>query len=257
MAATLATGTVIVSIDLELDLWARPDWLRQRGLAELTPRLVELCCEYNTRATWAVADPAMSAASDVIRSTTVEHEIALLGDSTWIGLGISPERFERELSRRILSARSADIPLSTLALRGTALSAWQHLSKHGITALRPEIAQGGLSAAGSRSPGVREFPVQGKLPSDRRWWSRRQARRRLHASLEQAARHGGLFHLGIDASGLIDAGDRGLSEVREVLAHLRQLDLRRQISIETIAAAAARLSQPLELPPASSILNAA
>ena len=109
-------GTLILSIDFELDLEHQAPVL-QRRLDAVRGELIELTRTLNTPATWAVADPTLSAATESILAAGCGHEIAVLGEPAWLGPGCGRMRLERELTRRFDSARESGIAVSTLALR--------------------------------------------------------------------------------------------------------------------------------------------
>ena len=78
MSFVLPAGVLAISIDLELDPLRRiAD--QQHGLEAATDRLITLLDTYRVPATWAVADPAVSAATDRLTASGSSHEIAVLG----------------------------------------------------------------------------------------------------------------------------------------------------------------------------------
>src|SRR5262245_37156677 len=92
-------GTLAISINLELEIGEQAR-MGGQGLEAVTLKLVELFDRYQIPATWGVADPAVSAATEVIAGASADHEIALLGESTWVGSTAGRTRFARELERR-------------------------------------------------------------------------------------------------------------------------------------------------------------
>src|SRR5262245_64047464 len=120
------TGTLVLSIDLELDP-VRHERLLERQLDLVRSELVALTKAAAIPATWAVADPVLSAATDSILAANCGHEIAVLGDQAWLGPGCGRERLARELARRFSAPRKAGIPVSTLAVRNFAHVASLHL----------------------------------------------------------------------------------------------------------------------------------
>ena len=84
---------------------------RHRGLADVTKQLVELFDRHRLPATWAVGDPAHSAAAALVTLSETQHELALLGDHHWIGPTAGRTRFARELARRVSQARTAGIEI--------------------------------------------------------------------------------------------------------------------------------------------------
>src|ERR1700678_731444 len=84
MSIALSRGILTVSIDLELDpLHCRPR--QQLSLDRVGTQLLELLARYRIPATWAVADPAVSAATEKLSASGQGHEIAVLGDQAWVG----------------------------------------------------------------------------------------------------------------------------------------------------------------------------
>ena len=120
MSVVLAKAALSISIDLELDPQRRlVDQLR--GLEDVTGRLAQLFSKYQVPATWAVADPAVSAATDRLVAANLAHEIAILGDRTWVGREAGRTRFAKELSRRVMRGRGAGLNVSSLLLRDVEL----------------------------------------------------------------------------------------------------------------------------------------
>src|SRR5262245_66676994 len=87
-------GTLVLSIDLELDLEHHERQLERR-LDEVRSQLVEMTRAAGIAATWAVADPMLSAASESILAAGCGHEIAVLGDQAWLGPGCGRARLAR------------------------------------------------------------------------------------------------------------------------------------------------------------------
>ena len=58
---------------------------RHQDLAGVTRRLISLADSERLPVTWAVSDPAHSAATSLILQSPIEHEMAILGDATWVG----------------------------------------------------------------------------------------------------------------------------------------------------------------------------
>jgi len=108
-------GTLTLSIDWELEV-GRGTPAQLRWIDELTPELVGLLDSLGMPATWGVADPARSAATEAILASTQFHELAILGDRNWLGWGAGGTRAARELTRRVLGAAARQIPIRSLVL---------------------------------------------------------------------------------------------------------------------------------------------
>src|SRR6186997_582253 len=138
---TCRVGTLLLSVDLEPDP-AQPDGGLIDRLDQLRRRLIELTGSLAVPATWAVADPVLSVATESILNTKAGHEIAVLGDRAWLGPGCGRVRLQRELARRFDGARKAGISVTTLALRNLdQVRELDLLLDHGITALRGPAVQ--------------------------------------------------------------------------------------------------------------------
>ena len=109
---------------------------RHPGLASLTSRLIAMANSNRVPSTWAVSDPAHSAATSTILRSEICHELALLGDVNWLGPTAGRTRFARELGRRVLQSRSAGLNVTTIVPR---VAPVQHdidlIVKYGITAV--------------------------------------------------------------------------------------------------------------------------
>src|SRR5262245_963733 len=86
MCVGRGTWRLILSIDLELDL-AHHEPSEQRRLDEVRRRLVDFTQLHRLPATWAVADPTLSAATESVLAARAGHEIAVLGEPAWLGRG--------------------------------------------------------------------------------------------------------------------------------------------------------------------------
>ena len=78
-----STAEVVFSIDLELEI-ERQSWDRQDRLAEIGSELLRLLDRHQIPATWGVADPSLSAATESILASSTPHEVAVLGDRSFL-----------------------------------------------------------------------------------------------------------------------------------------------------------------------------
>src|SRR5262245_42401944 len=102
------SAKVIITIELDPVVDSR-SMQQHRRLADVTRRLVECFDSNRLPATWAVNDPAHSAATSLLIRSAVAHDLAILGDANWIGPTAGRTRFARELSRRLSQARAAGL----------------------------------------------------------------------------------------------------------------------------------------------------
>src|SRR3954464_5807578 len=102
-------------ITVQLDSAATGQKLeRHQDLAGVTRRLISLAASERLPITWAVSDPAHSAATSLILQSAIEHELAILGDATWVGATAGRTRFARELIRRLAQARAIGLDVTSL-----------------------------------------------------------------------------------------------------------------------------------------------
>jgi hypothetical protein len=229
---------------------------RNRGLAAVTEKLFELFDRHHQVATWAVGDPAHSAVATLVAKSKTKHALALLGDQFWIGETAGRTRFARELARRASQARAAGIEAVTLVPRVASVA--EHIDlvvKHGIHALVATADEAATSALRSVHYGVWEFGVGARLPQRRSWlpgsgW-------KLARSIQRAAKQASTVHLVIDAAAVEEAGRSATHSLERLLRKMEKLQDRGLVRVETLSAAAARLSDRPTATPQRSILRAA
>ena len=245
MAFLAPKGILVLSIDLEVD--ARHSSARdQRLLERLTSRLFDLLVKHRVPATWSVADPAVSAATDRLM-TGVGHEIAVLGDPAWVGADAGRPRFARELERRVQGGREIGLPVTTLALRKVHLDA--HLDvvvKNGLNAVRgPETTvrnRNEFNQPQSLYSGLWLMWPSCVLPGPSRWlWGTGQIWR-AQRGLALAAERREVFHLMIEGRELADRGAIALRGIERVARQAAQLRDQGSLEILTVASAAGRLN---------------
>lgn len=265
MSIALPSALFAVSIDLELDPM-RPERDQTRSLDTAATNLMRLLARHRVPATWAVADPAISAATDQLLSDDLGHEIAVLGDPTWVGKEAGRMRFGRELARRVSHARAAGIPISTLALRGTELV--DHLDlvvKQEISIVRADyrdLSTGWFSRPIAQLPaalrfGLWEIPPSMQMPVEKgmRFWS--SNRRRARKGIDRAIQEQAVFHLQIDALKFAERGESAERSLDQILRHASSRATENAIEIAPLRVVAQRLVGERTAAPARSILNPA
>ena len=263
MSAALDRGILAISIDLEIDPTRRiAD--QQARLEESARVLIRQLEKYGVPATWGVADPAVSVLTERLATSRTRHEIAILGDASWVGAEAGRMRFSRELNRRAMRARAAGLDATTLLLRGAELD--DHFDtaiRHGITSVRgpePDLETGWFSRDTTGQPhalrfGLWQIPVSIVLPAQRTWFGLASAKRGLKRAIDQACSAPSLCQLKIDGLKFSEAGSR--RQLEQILKHA---DRRRQaglLAIATLAETADLLSASRQPTPARSILRPA
>ena len=252
-------GTLILSIDLELDLEHQDNRLQQR-LDDVRTRLVELTKTYRIPATWAVADPAFSVATESILAAECGHEIAVLGQRAWLGPGCGRARLGRELARRFAGARKAGIPVGTLALRDVdQILDLDLLLDHGICAIRgPAVDTPALARKLGTPPirfGLWQTPAAVRIPPRTAWWL--PASWLVRQEVKQAIRRQTLVHFEIDAAQLVAAPEQSLRLIAATLDYVAAKRDGGLLMIASIGEIAARLLAVRTAAPSRSILQPA
>ena len=266
MGMMLASGVFAISIDLELD----PDRRgldQTRSLEDVAGRLISLLTKYQIPATWAVADPAVSAATDRLVSAGAGHEIAVLGDQSWVGREAGRSRFSRELTRRVSRGRSAGLTISTLVLRNVVLD--DHLDlvvKEGISAVRSDYAgstgSGLLRRRAVAEPrslrfGLWDLPAATRLPGESRWLPSGGGARSARRGIDRAIATRAVYQLMIDGLLLAVRSPSALRLLERVLRHVDQRRQQGTLTVATLAGTAALLAGNRQGTPSHSILRPA
>jgi hypothetical protein len=248
-----------LNITVQLDSTAEGHSVeRHQELAGVTRQLISTMDAERIPVTWAVSDPAHSAATPLVLKSAVDHELAILGDANWVGPTAGRTRFARELVRRVTQARAAGLNVTTLV--PSVASVESHID---LVVKQQFTAVAGLNSAAARlllEPkalhyGVWELPVSASLPLKATWFSsgKRTLWRRIHRSASDAS----TFHLLIDAPAIAATG-RGEESTVQWLAHrIATLRDRGLVRVETLRATAARLSDVPAVSPQRSILRVA
>jgi hypothetical protein len=231
---------------------------RHRGLAQVTEDLFEMLNRHRLPATWAVGDPAHSAVAGLVAASEARHGLALLGDHYWIGETAGRTRFARELARRVSQARTAGIEAVTLMPRVAPIA--EHIDlvvKQGIRAVVETTGDSSKRqlTTGPRALhyGVWEFSATERLPLRSTWlpgggW-------KLFRKIRRAASEAATIHVVIDASAVEEIGRSAINTIERLMQRVAKLRDRGLVQVETLGAAAARLSDLPVATPQRSILR--
>ena len=252
-------GLILLSIDLELEI-GHHSALDESRLGEIRTHLVRQTRQQNLPATWAVADPLHSAASETVLAAGVGHELAVLGDRSWIGQGAGRTRLARELARRFTNARKAGLSVTTLALRNVEqVPDFDLLAGHGVTALRNPAVESAAHASKLASPSMRygiwQAPMAWCIPPRPRWWMR--AAWQIQRQIRLAARRGMTLHLQIDAPRLIATGPEALLVIDSALKRIAAYRNAGRLQVKTLGITAKEWHEHHATKPTRSILRAA
>jgi hypothetical protein len=229
-------------------------------LADFARDIIELTNEHRLPVTWAVSDPAYSAATPLVLRSTTCHELAILGDANWVGPTAGRTRFARELARRVSQARSARINVKTLVPRvGTVDGHIDLVIKQRISAIAgvevPSSATRPTALPRALHFGVWEIPVAGSLPRRSRWWF--SGKRFVFRQIRGAAAAAAVFHLVVDAPAMVQEDRAATATLEWLVRRVAELRDRGMIGTETLGQTAARLSAVPSATPQHSILRKA
>jgi len=244
-------GTVVLSIDL-------PSEGANGGRVNdtLAKRLFQMLESRHLPASWVPQDPQSFSLRHDLAATNTRHDLALVGDSSWIGKAAGRTRFARELAARIEAVRSANINVSAIALRDTHLD--DHLDllvKHRVGMIRGQ-RRGGLSLQPqSVRFGVWYSPISVVLPQQNDWsWIRQSWT--LRQIVRRAIRAAGVAHIMIDAARM-EQKTAALAQFDLVLAHLQRQRDRGLLTVTSLSGLTESLIQRPTLKHATSILRTA
>lgn len=235
---TVTPTLLTLSIDLELGLDQQGKGFENR-LETATSELLRILENFRIGATWSVADPAISAATGAIVRSKLNHEIAVLGETSWAGPGAGRQRFARELDRRISSAQARGITVSTLTLRNTEIGGnLDLLVQSGIRVLRrgrvPTLTVA-IPPKELSYQGLLETPLSIQIPTMKRWdWT--SGCRKAQQLVESAIHQRGHLHVVIDGANLVTRLERSLQSISKFLAFGVTRQDEQQLQIMTMRA---------------------
>jgi len=227
-------------------------------------RLTRLIGSSELPVTWAVGESLFGELHERFESQTAVHELAVLGDDSWLGQTKSRGTIVRKLNAVVEAAATMERTATSLLLQGVALDAdFDLLAKHGINLVARDEADARDSkttASADRTTQVRtlrfgvwELATTVKLP-------RPSSRLGLVGGnvgrlIDRAVSRGELSHVVIDGQAILDnPGElRSLERLLERLAfQQRQGGLR----VQTLSSISAQLGPSQVRSSATSILRA-
>jgi hypothetical protein len=251
-------GVVTITVDLSPGGAGRRNILSPRGSA-LT-RLLELFDLYEIPATWGAAEPAATDQVEEILAAQARHEIALLGNATWVGAAAGRPHFAGELARRVTAARAAALNIRALLVAGVRVPREHYdlLIKHQLAVVRqPRVTS--QRAVNDGQPlalrhGLWESPAACVIPRLGPIWGRGGAAAR--AAVRRAIASGGVVHVAFDVAALA-ADDPRMHTAESLLRYVARCCGRGALRAATLSNLAEEWSRPHAATPARSILRAA
>jgi hypothetical protein len=262
MSSRLSRGILSISIDVDSSAGSHGLEAR-RSFEQGIEHVAGLLARHQLPATWAVADPAVSPIAERIVALGKGHEIAIAGDPTWAGREAGRGRFGRELARRVVQGRGADLAISTLIVHTVDLDdQYDLIVKQGLTAVCQK-ATSWVDAARKRvaplTPrfGLWSFGVSCALPGTSRIWRGGGGGRAARTCIDRAVRGPGMVHLAINLPQLVARGHGAQRVLERVLLHVAARQRRGTLEVATLAATAKRLTNQCQSKPSRSILRPA
>lgn len=137
----------------------------QTALAEhremnlLTEQLAGTFARHGISATWATTQSVNAPLADIIFGTDENHELALLGERSWLSDTIRRQAIIDHFTENMQHAADVGKPLTTLVLRDAApVSLYPVFKKRGIRTLRPVVAVT-FSRKPQKEPAVRDHDM--------------------------------------------------------------------------------------------------
>lgn len=128
---------------------------QHREMNLLIEQIAGTFARHNVTATWATTQSVNSPAANIIRSADDRHEIALLGDKSWLSATIRREEIIHHFTENMQHAQEVGNPIRTLVLRDAAPeSLYVIFKKRGIDNLRPMPLQE-FTRQSQRDPGLK------------------------------------------------------------------------------------------------------
>lgn len=259
MLHSMRKAVASISIDLPAD----DSSTSTSAACSLTERLIELFQRSAFAATWAIAEPGASPWTERLLNDPLGHELALLGERSWIGHSAGRTRFCHELVRRVAAAGQAGVRISTLALHGVdGVEVSQDLDllvKQRISLVRSDATERNHRSAPGVHPqsvrfGVWRAPVAAIVTGSRGWWAGSgvwQARR----AVRRVVGVSGFVHVVIDAHRMLAQQQSSLAGLQRLLHLIRQHELRGALEVAPLHQASARWIRPRTAAPSRSVLR--
>ena len=260
-------SSLIVSIDVELmrvadtDQPARISLVDHRSRIASLQQLLQLFQQARIPGTWGFSDPASSQFVPELIDESGMHEVALLGDASWISLEQGRRGFCQQLVQRLADARQVGCELSTLALYdGQLRDDFDLLAKHQISMVRqPGRKQRGRKDAPRHRTlryGLWEAPRATSVSPSTRGWSRR-SRMAINRVIRRTICHGGIGHIALDMTAGQHTSARGLDFVARVLDAINKHRRDDQLDVCTLREVATRWRPCQQVVSARSLLRVA
>ncbi len=250
-------GVLVVTVDVPL---AADTAASEQRVLETVDWLRNLLDRLQLPSTWGFSDARLPTAGPFASGASGLHELAVMGDRTWLGREAGRKRFARGLGERVAAARTAGAPATTL-FAGHAICR-DHIDlliKRGFSAVRGALDPDPVVRAGPAPAcyGLWLFPTSPPLPrgNDRftMWaWSIWQ-----NWCLVRLADRGGYAQWALDIGRLVSADVAARDAVERVLTAAERLRSRDRLRVHNMTGWVERHRAVRLYPPSQSILRRA
>lgn len=257
MALGTSGGLLVVSLDIDGD---SSNGRAGAATESATKRLLEVLQRRQVAATFAMTHPGANKLAETVTASDLGHEVAVLGDSSWVGPRAGRTRFARELAWRVRRASDAGLTIRSLALSdGTLDDHLDLLVKHRIGAIREASIAPPHPSRVIRPQlfryGIWKAAVTCRLPSPGRLW--KSADGLVATALKRAATHGEVVHLAIDVAKMAGDEQPTLLSLGRALDRAEMLRTAGRMNVCTLSAAVWELSRVEATRRSQSVLRAA
>ena len=259
MARNSKTGYVQFCVDLGAAK-ASTDLTQHQRLVDLTADLVALFDRHKIVATWGLNSYLSARQTDTILGSRQQHEIAWLGDASWLGPKVPRAEVAEHLreSRRQAEERGAEV--STLLLRDSeTIEHLDLLPKYGVSAVRVVPTDQTVRRRPPKAPtgGVWQVATTGAYPATGRFLGRWDGAYRAKRALQRALQSGTTEHIAVVAASLLAAPARSMAQLERLVALASRLQTVRKLRCETILDAGHRWQPVRPGRPQQSVLRRA
>lgn len=234
---------------------------QHREMNLLIEQLAGTFARHDVVATWAIAQSVNSPIADIIHAADERHELALLGDGSWLSESIRREEIVQHFAENMRHAADVGKPLRTLVLRAEASESLLPIfKKRGINTLRP-MATTEFSRSPQREPALRNndmwvsestavFPARGRL------LGRMDIGFRGKQILNRARHKKTTEQLNVVAANMLENPTAALRSLDRVLRFAAKFADHNALNLETLQEASTRWS-PVRSVPQRSVLRPA
>lgn len=234
---------------------------QHREMNLLIEQLAGTFARHDVVATWAMTQSVNSPLAEIIHSADERHELALLGDNSWLSESIRREEVIHHFSENMRHAADVGKPINTLVLRDEASETlFPVFKKRGINTLRPVVPTE-FSRASQREPAQRNNDMwvsasTAVFPARGRFLGRMDVGFRGKQILNRARQKKTTEQLTIVAARMMENPTATLRSMDRILRFAAKFAKHGTLNVETIRQASHRWS-PVRNAPQRSVLRPA